>query len=130
MALKTRTVSKDDIPFLRELHEKYYSEFEMIDFTKLLNGFVIETEKDEFVMAGGVKPLAETLLMTDKEMPMTTIGRALVEAQMISMYTCDRFQIEDLIAFVNDENYAKHLIKHGFQRRNNISLFMRVNNGR
>lgn len=129
MALRTRTVSQSDIAFLRALHEKYYSEFEMIDFTKLLNGFVIETDKDEFVMAGGVKPLAETLLITDKEMPMTTIGRALIEAQMVSMYTCNKFKIEDLVAYVNDENYAKHLMKHGFQRRDDISLRMRLNNG-
>jgi len=129
MSLKTRSVNKKDIPFLRALHEKYYSEFEMIDFTKLLNGFIIETEKDEFVMAGGVKPLAETLLITDKEMPLTTIGRALIEAQMISMYTCNAFKIEDLVAYVNDENYAKHLMKHGFLRRDEISLRMRLKNG-
>lgn len=129
MSLKIRSVNKNDIPFLRGIHEKYYSELEMIDFTKLLNGFVIETENDEFIMAGGVKPLAETLLLTDKEIPLTTIGRALIEAQRISMFTCANFQIEDLVAFVFDENYAKHLIKHGFQKREGISLRMRIDNG-
>lgn len=129
MSLKVRSTNKNDIPFLREMHEKYYSEFEMIDFTRLLAGFVIENEKNEFIMAGGVKPLAETLLITNKDTKMTTIGRALIEAQMISMYTCNQFKIEDLVAYVNDENYAKHLIKHGFNRRNEISLRMRLNNG-
>lgn len=127
--LKTRSVTKYDIPFLREIHEKYYSEFEMIDFTKLLCGFIIGTEDNKIVMAGAVKPLAETLLMTNKEIPMITIGRALVEAQRVSKFVCNKYDIEDLVAYVDNENYAKHLIKHGFNRRDDISLRMRLQNG-
>lgn len=109
-----RAVTIDDLPLLKELHERFYPEWEFPDFTQLLNGFIICDDNNEIILAGGVELIAESVLVTNKKQSRIKIGRALIEAQNISIYTCNRFGIRELLAFVNDENYERHLIKHGF----------------
>lgn len=118
--MNTRLLTPDDLIKVRELHDKYFAkDFSFPDFlNKFLLSFAITDDNDEIIVAGGIRPLAETVIVTNKEgHSMTTIGRALVEAQQISIYTCKRHGIDWLHAFVKDEGYAKHLIKHGFNPR-------------
>lgn len=126
--LKTRSVTKDDIEKIRELHDKYYSEWEFPNFLKCLCGFVIEDEDDEIIMAGCIEKIAETSLVTNKEQNRIKIGRALIEARNISLYVCEKCGIDELVAFVNNEEYARHLVRHGFNPRS-TALSIRVENG-
>lgn len=80
-------------------------------------------------MAGGIQPTAEAFLLTDLDTSRIKIGKALVLAQRISEYTCRQFNIRELTAFVDDSNYAKHLIQHGFEDRKQIVLSMRIKDG-
>lgn len=69
-------------------------------------------------MAGGVRRIGETILVTNKDhTSKIELGRALVEAQNISQYVCQQDGIEWLHAFVKDIEYASHLIRHGFTPR-------------
>lgn len=129
MALKTRQVTDRDIPRIKEIHEKYFPDLEFPDFHKLLLGFIIEDEQKEIVIAGAVDLVAEIHLVTDKSKSMISVGRALKEAQLVSMFACSRHKIDEMLAFVDDDSYAKHLIKHGFERRDQMALSMRVQNG-
>lgn len=119
MALKTRALTAEDLPEIKELHERYFSrEFTLPDFTRMLGGFVITDSNDRTIMAGGVQPIGEILLVTNKEHPSKTeLGRALVEAQNISRYFATQCHISELVAFVKDEAYARHLRIHGFRER-------------
>lgn len=128
----TRALMPDDMSHVRRLHDKYFgNDFANPDFMeKFLNAFAITDDDGKIIIAGGVKPLAETIIVTDKEShSMTTIGRALVEAQRISMFTCREYGIDWLHAFVKDEAYMKHLIQHGFRKRCQ-ALSIKVPNGR
>ena len=109
-----RPLLPTDLNEIRKLHEKYYSQFEFPPFHDCLNAFVIEDENKEIVIAGSVEAVAEAMLVTNKAKSEIKIGKALVEAQRCSMFTCKVNGIRDLYAFVDDDGYKRHLIKHGF----------------
>jgi hypothetical protein len=92
----------------------------------MLNAFVIEDDKGDIVMGGAVEHVGEVVLVTDKSKPLTTIGRALLEAKAISEFTAKTFGIKELYAFVNNGDYAKHLIQHGFEKHPHTALSMRI----
>lgn len=117
--LKTRAITADDISMVRELHELYYPDLPFPNFLNgFLCGFVIEDEDDGLIMAGGVQPIGEVVLVTDKGKSRIKIGRALIEAQRVSDYVGGKFGLDELVAFIKDnEPYKRHLIKHGFYPR-------------
>ena len=108
-----RALQLKDLEKLKGLHDKYYSQFEFPQFFRYMNAFVIEDEEG-IIMAGGVESVAEISLVTNKERKMITLGRALLEAKEIALFTCNKFGVRDLYAFVDNDDYAKHLIQHGF----------------
>jgi len=125
----TRALTDRDIVPVLDLHKRFYNEFEFPPFDKMLNAFIIEDDNKEIIMAGGVEQVAESVLVTNKEASRIKIGRALVEAQQIVVYTCKQFGIRDVYAFVNNNEYAEHLIQHGFSKHGLTALSMKVPNG-
>ncbi len=127
--MKCRALTIEDIVKVKELHEKYFGEFNFPDFSRnFLCAFAVTDDKDEIILAGGVRDIAETILVTDKSKNIHAIGQALLEALEISRYTCKKFNIELLHAFVKDGYYQKHLERHGFSPRCQ-ALSMQVSNG-
>jgi len=119
-----RGMNASDLKEVRRLHNKYYPEFGFPEFLKLLNAFIIEDDEG-IIMAGGVEAIANTLLVTNQERSRIKIGRALVEAQRIALFTAKKFGIKEIVAFVNNDEYAKHLIQHGFDESHKM-LYMRL----
>lgn len=117
--LRTRSILPEDLPEIQRLHDKYFGDkFTLPDLTKMLCGFVIVNSNDKIIMAGGIRRIGETILVTNKDhTSKIELGRALVEAQNISQYVCQQDGIEWLHAFVKDAEYASHLIRHGFNPR-------------
>lgn len=116
LVLKIRSLRHDDVKEIQKLHDKYYSQFEFPKFFNkvIINAFVIEDETSEVVMAGAVERTAEIVLVTNKEKSRIKIGKALVEAQRCSAFTCAVNNIRDMYAFVDNDEYANHLKQHGF----------------
>jgi len=114
-----KLMGPDDQAELDALHEKYYKDdFEPTAFdSNFISSFVIRDKNKRLVMGGGVRPIAETILVTDKSVNPHVLGDALLEALAFSKHTCRLYRIDFLHAFVKDEAYAKHLIKHGFSPR-------------
>lgn len=77
-------------------------------------------------MAGGIEGIAESLLLTDKTKSRIKIGKALVEAQQHCASICRRRNVQELYAFVHDKDYERHLIQHGFEKRDETVLRMRL----
>ncbi len=129
MSLIVRELYKEEIPYIQELHEKFYGkDFYLPDLTEgFLVGFTITNDVGKLIIAGGVRPIAETIIVTDKEShSMITIGRALMKALDVSEYVCRTHGIKLLHAFVKNDNYEKHLIQHGFYRRDGNVLAFNV----
>lgn len=106
-----------DIAKLKEIHEKFYAEeFPFPDFFgEFMAGFVIEDANKRILLAGGVKPLAESVIITNKDMNHVSLGRALVETIDISTRICNKHHIKQLHAFIQDDVYGKHLLERGFE---------------
>ena len=128
--LKTREVSSDDYEQIKKLNDAYYPQFEVPNFKYIWNGFVIEDETNEMVMAGGVELTGEAMLVSNLTKSRIKLGKALVVAQGACAYTCNRLGVRNLHAFVDNPSYARHLMKHGFEERFTQVLRMRIPNGR
>ncbi len=61
MALKIRLLRKEDVPRLKEIHDRDYPDLEFFLDRPLLSAFVIEDEEDRIIRAGGVEGTAESL---------------------------------------------------------------------
>lgn len=129
--MKIRALTREDLPEIKAIHEKYYKgDFEEPDFSKgYLGAFVVTNDDGKIVMAGGVRPLAETILVTDKDTNPHLLGDALLEALRYSLFTCARYKIDELMAFVKDEGYRRHLEDYGFVLRQGKALVMELKDG-
>lgn len=126
MSLKLRPLLESDVELVKKYHDKYFPNLEFPDFTRMLNAFVIENEKKEFILAGGIKPIVEEYLVTNKEANIVTVGRALNEACKIGWFTCKKFNLDELLAFVYEDDYSNHLIQRGFVHRTGKPLRVKV----
>lgn len=118
---RARALRKEDMERVRELSEKHYPDLEVPNFMDgYYCAFAVTDDDDQIVTAGGLRPSAEILLVTDKDKDFTTIGRALIETQKAALYIGHKFGLNELIAFVKDNDaYARHLVRHGFYPRPN-----------
>lgn len=124
--MKIRKLLDSDVEHIRMLHERYYPQFDFPDFFhNYLCRFAILDSDDSIVIAGGVEPIAEAILITDQSKSRIAIGRALIEAQRACMYACGAHGIKELHAFTDNQEYAKHLQQHGFTPRS-PALSMKV----
>lgn len=123
--MRIRSIKTSDLELIHQIHERDYPDLEEVDWNHLLSAFVIE-DNNELIMAGGIEPIAEALLVTDKTKSRIKIGKALVEAQKFCKYICKEYAIRDLHAFTTNEEYAKHLIQHGFEKREELALRLKV----
>ena len=117
--VKVRAMKFNDIPKLKELHQKFYSDLEFPDFMyKFYCGFIVTDENDDIIIGGGLQPTAEVILVTDKDKGGIKIGRALIEACKVSLYVGRKFGLDELVAFIkNNDSYSRHLVRHGFYPR-------------
>lgn len=118
----------NDLRRIRELHNKYYPQFEFPEVLSCCNAFVIEDENRDIVIAGFIEQVAEAMLVTNKAKSEIKIGKALMEAQRVAIFTCQNFGMRDLYAFVDSDVYAKHLLQHGFEEGHR-ALKMRIPHG-
>lgn len=109
-------MTKEDVPILEALSKKYFPEFENPTFTDkdYLSKFVVMNNEREIIIGGGIRQTAECILVTDKSKNVHSIGEALLNALRFSKSVCQMRHIELLYAFIQNENYKKHLIEHGF----------------
>jgi len=121
----TRSLQSRDIEVIRRIHERYFrEEFEFSYFSDLMASFVVVDDEDNIIIAGGVKPIAESILITNKDYNLTKIGRALMDAMEISSYIGRKFSFDQLHAFIQNESFGNHLIQHGFRNTRGKSLVL------
>ena len=116
--MKVRGMKREDVEKVKELHCKHYPDLDFPDFFNGFYGAFIIEEDDEMIMGGGVQMIGEAVLVTDKDKNEMKIGRALIEAQKAVLYLGNRFGLEEIVAFIKDNDaYARHLVRHGFYPR-------------
>lgn len=124
--MNSRALTIDDIEQVKKIHEKHFPGLEFPDFMSYLNSFIIEDNDGKTILAGGVKLITETYLITDLDTHIVTLGRALAEAHRISYFTNRHFKIKESLAFTFNDNYASHLLRRGYRDRNGRSLSLEM----
>lgn len=112
-----RELRIDDLKRLREIHSKYFSEeFDFPNFFQgFLNAFVILDDNEDIIVAGGVKLIPESIIITNKEKEIKPKLEALYSALELSEYVCRKHNYDQLHAFIQDEKWLSQLLRHGFK---------------
>lgn len=112
--ITVREFRESDLAQIKLLHAKYFHYLDFPRFLDYLCSFVIEDEFGDIVMAGGYEQVAELSLVTNMDKSTVVRGRALRETKKIAMYLSDKFKVNEVYAFTDDNVLAKHIIQHGF----------------
>lgn len=123
-----RALYPRDFDQVKRIHEKFYkNEFDISEFrSKFLGSFVVLDDNEKVICAGGVRTLAEIILVTDKDISAKVRRKALYETLQVSSCICNRSGYSQLHAFVQDESWLRHLTKAGFVTTKGRSLVIGV----
>ena len=116
-----------DLDQVKLIHERHFqTEFEFPDFGKFTSLFVVENKDKQIITAGGIKPIAECILITDKDYNVNDRVRALHKALDISGFLSRYNNYEQLHCFVQDELWCRQLEGHGFQPTKGKALVLNL----
>jgi N-acetylglutamate synthase-like GNAT family acetyltransferase len=122
-----RNFENSDLNQLKKIHEMYYKhEFSLEDFCqKFMDFFVIEQD-GIIISAGGVRAIAEAVIVTNKAAEMDLKKQALYQMLHAQSFSCEKHGFTQLHAFVQDKAWERRLIKNGFARTKGNALFIGV----
>ena len=123
-----REFRASDINQLKKIHESYYQhEFSLDDFCqKFIEFFVIEDD-GHMISAGGVRSIAESVIMTNKSLSNRIKRAALYQMLEAQLYVCKSNHYPQLHAFIQDDEWKKHLIQRaGFKDCKGDAIFIPV----
>lgn len=114
--MNVRNLTFNDTECIKRIYDEYFSnDFQFPDFFNgFFNSFAITNDKNEIVVVGGIKLLAEAVILTDGSKNIHNRVRALREALSVCIYTCNKLGVGELFAFAKDDKYIKHLQTYGF----------------
>ena len=126
--MKVIPLNRDDMELVRKLHAKGFAqEFDCPDFTRgFFSAFKIVDTKGQVIAISGIKPIAESIVITDSEANVRQKTEALIEILQASTYVCKQFDFTQLHCFITDEEYKKHLQRFGFEPTKGQALVRNV----
>ncbi len=124
-----RAFKESDLNQLMKIHEEFYKEeFSFNDFCNAFVDFFVVEEDNQIISAGGIRAIAESVIMTNKVMSNKTRVRALHQMLEAQLFTCGKTNFRQLHAFIQDKDWERHLMKIGFQKCKGDALFINVEN--
>lgn len=116
--MNIRLLEQADIPEVDRIYNAYFSDNE---YPAFFNGkyscrYAVTDDSNKLILAGGVKTIAETVVVTDRSRPVKTRLDALLQALGSSIFITQAMKYNQIHAFVNnDEKYIKVLQTYGFK---------------
>jgi citrate lyase synthetase len=108
-----------DRPEIDRIYREFFNKNEYPDFydRKIFScPFIVATNRDEIVVAGGVKTIAEAVVISDQSLPIKTRLDALLQALGSVINIVKEMKRNQVHVFVNnDEKYVKVLQEYGFK---------------
>lgn len=110
-----RSMREDDIDQLMRIHEKFYrNEFNFPDFLRhFLCAFVVIDNNERIITGGGVRTIAESILITDLDRHTRERMKALFKVLNASVFIARKSNYDQIHAFIQGD-WKKHLKKVGF----------------
>lgn len=101
--MNIRAMREEDLPIIGQIYqEQYKEEFEFPDFQKhFLAAFVTHTDEDQIISAGGIRTLAESIIITDRRQSGRNRKEALYNVLAASQYVCSCHGYDKFHAFVD-----------------------------
>jgi hypothetical protein len=126
--MNIRALKESDLPLLRAIHAHHYSsEFEFPDFvSKFLCCFVVEDSDGTIVSAGGIRPILESVLITDLSKSVRIRRSALMNILSASNYFAKQGNFDQIHVFIQDQGWENHLRKIGFVPTKGNSLVLTI----
>ena len=123
-----RSLMKRDVEKVRSIHEEFYkNEFDISQLNNLTCGFTAVDEYDNIISAGGIRTIMEMIIVTDKNYDVAKRQVALYDMLKTAGNTTKTAGYNNLHAFIQDEKWARYLIKHvGFKPVVGTSLIIGV----
>ena len=112
-----RAIELGDFAGVHNIWKKYYeSQFAFPDFLNYMCAFVVCDDQERIITAGGIKPIAEALLITDKSVGTMTRSRAFGEMRAALEFVARTKGFNNLYAFIKDDpSWSTILGKVGFK---------------
>ena len=122
-----RALELNDLEQLKQIHAKFYAnEFELPNFFNGFLGSFIIIDGDEIVTVSGVRPIAESIAVTNKDVSARKRREALFKVLEISSFICRNSGFDQLHAFINDSDWNRQLKRNGFNDCKGNALFLNV----
>jgi hypothetical protein len=116
-----------DLEQLKIIHERYYKEeFSLVEFYQNFLGLFSVVEDDKIITIGGVRTIAESVIVTNKSFSVRQRREALLQILQAQTFVTDHNGFNSLHAFVQDENWEKQLLEYGFKTCKGRALFIGV----
>lgn len=114
--MKIRALEAGDIDEIRRIHHEHYiNEFDFPDFLhNFVCAFVVTDDDGKIVSAGGVRLIAESIVVTNKDYSVRDRRTALCYVLDASEFITKHADFKELHAFIQDEDWYNHLQKVGF----------------
>jgi len=125
--MNIRALKESDLPLLQQIHAQHFSEeFEFPDFvSKFLCCFVVEDDEG-IVSAGGIRPILESVLITDLSKSVRVRRSALMNILSASNYFAKQGNFDQIHVFIQDQGWENHLRKIGFVPTKGNSLVLTI----
>ena len=113
--MNVREYRPSDLEELERIHNEFFSEeFSLPDFlTNYLCAVTIEDDAG-VITIGGVRNIAESVIVTNKERSAYTRVRALNNLLEASRFIARTHGHDQLHAFIQDDKWYSHLLEKGF----------------
>lgn len=123
-----RSLMKRDLVQIKDIHHRFYeTEFDLDALDNLTCGFVAVDANDRIICAGGIKPIIEMILVTDKSIDISSRQVALYDMFKTAGHSTSSAGYNSLHVFIKDEKWARYLIKHvGFKPIEGTGLIIGV----
>lgn len=121
--LVVRALLPEDIDQLKKIYAHHYSnEFEFPNFLdKFLCVFVVHDDNDRIISGGGVRLIAESTILTDKDYPIKIRRAALYKTLDALCFLASDAGFDRLHAVSKNKKWLSHLKKKvGFHSRGEI----------
>lgn len=112
---------------LKNIYNKHYkNEFSFPSFEEFIIKFQVNDEKDNLVVAGGMRMIPEIILITDKDAPVLDRRIALLTALDYMIHNGQQMSLRELHAFIQDPKWSKQLQRIGFVPTKGQALVMGI----
>ena len=122
-----RNFQDSDLEQLKIIHERYYKEeFSLGEFQQNFLGLFSAIENDKLICVGGVRTIAESIMVTDKSFSVRQRRDVLLKMLQTQSFITGRSGYNQLHAFVQNESWENQLISYGFKPCKGNALFIGV----